>query len=58
MGFPCPPPQVEMLLYFCESATGVCHMQGVILTIPLSPSPTSSAVETTVHYTPELPKTS
>lgn len=58
--FLCLPPfifQVELMLYFCE-VSGVCHMQGAVLNIPLkcSDSAASSAL-TEVLYSPEVPKT-
>ena len=50
--------QVELLLYFCESS-GVCHMQGVILNIPLRPSDSApNPALATLHFAPELPNTS
>jgi hypothetical protein len=50
--------QIELLVYFCE-ASGVCHMQGALLAIPLvpSPSPPSTPSQVTLHYSPQLPKT-
>jgi len=50
------PLQVEVMLYFCEQS-GVCHMQGAILDIPLvSSDKTEASVAASVRYTPELPK--
>lgn len=50
------PFQVEVMLYFCEQS-GVCHMQGAILDIPLvSSDKTEASVAASVCYTPELPK--
>ena len=48
--------QVEVMLYFCEQS-GLCHMQGAILDIPLVSSDTTGAsAAATVRYTPQLPK--
>jgi hypothetical protein len=50
--------QVELLLYFCEPS-GVCHMQGALLNIPLRPTDSAPNPSlATVHFAPELPNTS
>ena len=55
---PSPVFQVELMLYFCE-ASGVCHMQGAVLNIPLKCSDTAaSPALTEILYCPEVPKTS
>ena len=45
-------------MYFCEDS-GVCHMKGAVLDIPMLCSDTAlktGETTTTVSYSPELPK--
>ena len=51
-----PPLQLETMLYFCEES-GVCHMQGAVLNVPLICSDVSkTSVTARVSYAPQLPK--
>ena len=51
-----PPLQLETMLYFCEES-GVCHMQGAVLNVPLVCSDVSrTSVTARVSYAPQLPK--
>lgn len=47
--------QVEVLLYYCEDS-GLCHMKGAVLHIPLVFSSTAGDLTATISYSPELPR--